>query len=249
MREVVNTTNSTSAKVLFIINDDGRDSSYREACVMWDIEADFEHVPYQGLCRATDSRFDVIIIDDYLTHKSGYTLALEIMEKQDNSIIFMLGREMDDISVVGALRMGIVDYVPIRTSPAQLAARCVFAAERINLRKEKLVRYKDGNILADKLLLDTKNNILDMGDGKKIVLHKMESIILQVLMNHANSYMTKQEIYSEVWEGSYVEGDNTVATHISRLRRKMEKEVALRYIETKWGCGYRFVTKPAPPKR
>jgi len=243
MREILS-ENKTAARVLFIINDDGRDKEYRDACGKWDIEADFEHVPYQGFCRATDGHFDVIIVDDYLTHKSGFTLALEIMEKRD-SIIFMLGREMDDISVVGALRMGIVDYVPIRTSPAQLAARCAFAAKRLNTRKDRLVRGKDGN----ELQLDTKNNVLDMGNGKTVELHNMESVILQLLMNNANSYLTKQEIYEKVWEGYYVEGDNTVATHISRLRRKMENVVALRYIETKWGSGYRFVTDPAPSKR
>lgn len=50
----------------------------------------------------------------------------------------------------------------------------------------------------------------------------------------------KDRIYERVW--SYdSEGDSSVvAEHIRRIRGKLAAAGAKRYIETVWGCGYRW---------
>lgn len=241
MRECM-VTDASAAKVLFIIDDDGRDSRYQDACAAWDINADIEHVPYQGLCKAVEDDFDLIIVDDYLSQKSGYTLALEIMDRKQ-TVIFMLGKAMDDVSVVGAFRMGIMDYMSCRISPAQLAARCLFTIRRLHAEREHKIRYLDGRISVADVVLDTRSGMLEIGD-RRIELLKMEAVILQVLMEHADSILSKKEIYEKAWEEAYLEGENSVATHISKLRKKMENAGTPRYIETKWGVGYRFLSTP-----
>ena len=137
-------SDSVAARVLFIIDDDGRDADYKAACTMWHIDTVIEHIPYQGYCRAVEDHFDIIIVDDYLARKSGYTLALEIMDRKD-AMIFMLGRAMDDVSVVGAFRMGITDYMSVKITPAQLAARCVLVMNHAT-RQAGTTHYADGRI-------------------------------------------------------------------------------------------------------
>ena len=125
MRNLLSVSDDISAKVLFIIEEDGRDAGYLKACTMWNMDATIEHVPFQGYRKATQEQYDVVVVDDYMANKSGYTLAMEILDRKDDVTMFMMGKDMDDISVVGAYRMGIADYMPIATPPVQLMAKCI----------------------------------------------------------------------------------------------------------------------------
>lgn len=243
MKNLLSVSEAISAKILFIIEENGRDAEYTRACAMWNMDIEIEHIPFRGFQRAVTEQYDVVVIDDYLAGKSGYTLAMEIMDRCD-VIMIMLGKDMDDVSVVGAFRMGIMDYLPAGTSPTQLAARSVALVNRYRESNARVRRYADGRICAANLTLDTRNGILDM-DGRQISLLNTEAIVLQVLMENSDILMSKKEIYEKAWGETYVEGENSVAMHISKLRKKMEEDGdAPKYIETKWGAGYRFLSKP-----
>ena len=129
MKNLLSVSEAISAKILFIIEENGRDAEYTRACAMWNMDIEIEHIPFRGFQRAVTEQYDVVVIDDYLAGKSGYTLAMEIMDRCD-VIMIMLGKDMDDVSVVGAFRMGIMDYLPAGTSPTQLAARSVALVNR-----------------------------------------------------------------------------------------------------------------------
>ena len=45
MRNLLSVSDDISAKVLFIIEEDGRDAGYLKACTMWNMDATIEHVP------------------------------------------------------------------------------------------------------------------------------------------------------------------------------------------------------------
>ena len=66
---------------------------------------------------------------------------------------------------------------------------------------------------------------------------KMEALVLQVLMESADVLVSRKDIYEKAWGLPYVNvRENTVAMHISKLRRKMKDDGEIsRYIETKWG--------------
>lgn len=243
MKNPLTVSDQTVGKILFIMDDNGRDSKYEEAFKMWKMEITIEHVPYRGLQNALENTYDIVIVDDYLTNKSGYTLAMEILSKK-NLVMYMLGRDMDDVSVVGAFRIGITDYISADVSPIQLAARCISEINRGLFRTQNVVHYTDGRISVSDLTLDTRNCVVEIGE-RRILLLKMESEILQVLMEHPDNILSKKEIYEKAWNAAYIDGENTVATHISKIRKKIEEdEDSPKYIETKWGVGYRFISHP-----
>ena len=82
MRNLLSVSDDISAKVLFIIEEDGRDAGYLKACTMWNMDATIEHVPFQGYRKATQEQYDVVVVDDYMANKSGYTLAMEILDRK-----------------------------------------------------------------------------------------------------------------------------------------------------------------------
>lgn len=53
--------------------------------------------------------------------------------------------------------------------------------------------------------------------------------------------MSKKEIYEQAWKMPYMEGENSVANHVAKLRKKIEDNEKLpQFILTRWGFGYSF---------
>lgn len=225
--------------ILFIIKDDGRDIKYENACRMWKMDAVIEHASHKGLKKAIEEDYDMIVVDDYLGDKSGYTLSLEILNKK-KAVLYMLGNDQDDISVIGAFRAGITDYIRADVSAIQLAARCNTTIMRsLSEREKKLYSREDDKIMIGDFILDIWNCYVEV-KGRRVSLLKMEAEVLQVLMEHANHVLTKQEIYEKAWNTSYIMGENSVPVHVSKIRKKLETIGAGKCIETKWGIGYQF---------
>lgn len=244
MVDVMNVSDETAiGSILFIIKDDGRDLKYENACRMWKMDAVIEHASHKGLRKAIEEDYDMIVVDDYLGDKSGYTLSMEILNKKD-VILYLLGNDKDDISVIGAFRAGITDYLRSDVSAIQLAARCNTTIMRNQGERERIPLYKkeDNKIIIEDLSLDMWNCFAEM-NGDKVSLLRMEAEVLQTLMENADHTLTKQEIYERTWKASYVAGENCVATHVSKIRKKLETIGAGHYVETQWGVGYRFRVK------
>lgn len=51
--------------------------------------------------------------------------------------------------------------------------------------------------------------------------------------------VSSEELFAAVWGEAYLDSNNTVMTHIARLREKlMEPARKPKYIKTVWGVGY-----------
>jgi len=79
--------------------------------------------------------------------------------------------------------------------------------------------------------------------GREIELTAKEYELLKFLMINKGKVVTKNQIYRNVWQNEFVEDDNTVMVHISKLREKIEEDPkAPRHLKTIRGIGYRFDT-------
>lgn len=241
MVDVMNVSNNTAiGSILFIIKDDGRDLKYENACRMWKMDAVIEHASHKGLKKAIEEDYDMIVVDDYLGDKSGYTLSIEILDKK-NVLLYLLGNDKDDISVIGAFRAGTTDYIRSDMSAIQLAARCnttIMRSQTMYGKNRRCSKDEDKIVIED-FILDIWNCCVEV-NGEKVLLHKMEMEVLQVLMENPERILTKQEIYEKAWKAHYIAGENSVATHMHKIRKKLERIGAEGHIETKWGIGYRF---------
>ena len=62
--------------------------------------------------------------------------------------------------------------------------------------------------------------------------------LLQYLMENAGKVLTREQIFSHVWNTEF--GDiGTVAVNIKNIRDKID--IDNEYIKTIWGVGYKFV--------
>ena len=76
--------------------------------------------------------------------------------------------------------------------------------------------------------------------NKEVVLTAMEYKLLLYLINNRNKVIGKEEIFSNVWDDSFV-SDGTLNVHIRHLREKLEDDPNEPvYIKTARGRGYLF---------
>jgi len=64
--------------------------------------------------------------------------------------------------------------------------------------------------------------------------------VLEFLLRHRESVVTKTEILRGVWDAHYEGDDNVVEVYIGYLRRKLDTPFDRTSIETVRGVGYRL---------
>jgi DNA-binding response OmpR family regulator len=78
-------------------------------------------------------------------------------------------------------------------------------------------------------------------DGRPLILTVRELQLLTELAQNAERVMTREELYSRVWRGSYRKSDRSVDVYVGRLRAKLDRALpGRRFIHTHTGIGYRF---------
>ena len=76
--------------------------------------------------------------------------------------------------------------------------------------------------------------------GSLIPFSKTEFDIIELLSSNAGQVFDKERIYDRIW-GFDGEGNAmTVVEHIRKIRAKLLDAGCEPYIETVWGCGYKW---------
>ena len=75
--------------------------------------------------------------------------------------------------------------------------------------------------------------------GEELALTPLEFAILWYLCEHRGQVVPREELFEAVWGEKYMDSNNTVMSHIARLREKMhEPSRKPKFIKTVWGVGY-----------
>ncbi|MBR3248169.1 MAG: response regulator transcription factor [Clostridiales bacterium] len=176
----------------------------------------------------------IILLDINLGDSSGFSLCKTLRETIDSPILFISARSSDDDMVV-ALNIGGDDYI---TKPYSL--NVLFAKVKAVLNRYESSGKKSGDIhVFGDLKIDNGAGIV-YRKGKEVELTAMEYKLLSYLVNNRNKVIGKDEIFSNVWEDSFV-SDGTLNVHIRHLREKLEDDPNEPvFIKTARGRGYLF---------
>ncbi len=181
---------------------------------------------------------DLAILDVMLPDMDGFTLCQKIRENHLYPII-MLTAKIEDMDKIMGLTMGADDYITKPFNPLELTARV-----KTQLRRYK--RYNKGELLQKKPeeieingLYISKNNHQCSLYGEALSLTPIEFSILWYLCEHQGTVVSSEMLFEEVWGERYIDSNNTIMTHIARLREKMhERGRNPKFIKTVWGVGY-----------
>lgn len=181
---------------------------------------------------------DLAIIDVGLGDEpeGGFALCQDLRRLSSTlPIIFLTARDSDIDSVHG-LRLGADDYVTKDMSLDHLLARITALLRRADAWAEAL-QQPDEVLQRGRLALNVDRMTADW-DGQPIDLTVTEFWMLHSLVQHPGHVRSRDQLMEAA---STVLDDNTVTSHIKRIRRKFQQiDDSFDGIQTAYGMGYRW---------
>jgi two-component system OmpR family response regulator len=186
----------------------------------------------EGLFRATEGRFDLLIVDRMLPHLDGLAI-VSLLRQQNNQtpvlILSALGTVDDRVE---GLRAGGDDYLIKPFAFAELLARV-----------EALLRRKaaDGAPQGVLRAADLEMNLLSRRvtrSGREITLTAKEFQLLEFLMRRAGQVVTRTMLLEGVWNLHFDPQTNLIDVHMSRLRAAVDRGFERPLLHTIRGSGY-----------
>ena len=188
-------------------------------------------------------QIDLAILDVMLPDIDGFTILKQIREKFFFPVI-MLTAKVEDMDKINGLTLGADDYITKPFNPLELIARV----------KSQLRRFQTYNQADQQAALQEAENEIDIKGlvinanthecslfGEKLSLTPIEFSILWYLCKHQGSVVSSEELFESVWGEKYLDSNNTVMTHIARLREKLKEPPRKpKFIKTVWGVGYKI---------
>ncbi|UZQ50130.1 response regulator transcription factor [Clostridium kluyveri] len=191
----------------------------------------------KGIDMIMGEMYDVIIVDLMLPGKNGFEIIKEVRKKFEIPVIVVSARN-EDIDKIRGLNFGADDYMTKPFSPAELAARIKSHISRYERLKGN--NFSSEIIVVKGLEINRASHRVTV-NGKEVKLTSKEYEILVFLASNPNIVFTKGNIFDSIWGSEFIGDLATVAVHIQKIRKKIEKDPQNpEFIETLWGTGYRF---------
>ena len=182
--------------------------------------------------------YSLVLLDLMIPKKSGMEVMKAIREKSTVPIIILSAKDTDSDKTLG-LGLGADDYITKPFSVTEVLAR-IKANIRRNTQYVVQAAAEENVLICGSLVMNT-NDYSVLKDGIKIELTAKEFEILKLLMKNPQKVYTKEQIYSHVWNDTYLGDENAVNVHISRLRNKIEDDSRNpQIVVTVWGIGYKL---------
>ena len=206
-----------------------------------DCQSDVAATGPEGLRRAMEEPFDVIILDIMLPGLSGIEVCRRLRAQRLTTPILMLTAKAEELDKVLALDLGADDYLTKPFSVPELLARVKARLRRSAPNKEP--GFAGGAavcLTGGDLTLDLDRRTVSVA-GRPIELTAKEFDLLALLLSHPGRVYTRTQLLDQVWGYSYAGYEHTVNSHINRLRMKIERDAANpAYVLTVWGVGYKL---------
>lgn len=183
--------------------------------------------------KISNLKIDMVVLDLMLPDGSGFDLLREIRKTSDMAVIILSALDGLDDRKEG-FENKADDYLVKPFFPEELLWRI----DAI-LRRSKKVKSAD-KINLGKVVFDKAKGVL-IKNGEEIALTATQYKILAYLSENINMIVSIDRILDHIWEDSYGY-ENTLITHIYRLREKLEDNPREpKILITIKGLGYKLV--------
>ncbi|WP_020208361.1 proteobacterial dedicated sortase system response regulator [Gilvimarinus chinensis] len=180
---------------------------------------------------------DLAIIDVGLGDEieGGFELCRDLRSlAPELPIVFLTARD-DEFDVISGLRLGADDYLTKDISQAHMLARIHALFRRIDALRQPI--NEDDTVKRGQLAINLSRMSVHWQDHP-VDLTVTEFWILHALARHPGHVKNRQQLMDAA---NVVLDDNTITSHIKRIRRKFAAiDASFDRIQTAYGMGYRW---------
>jgi DNA-binding response OmpR family regulator len=223
---------SRDVRLLIVEDEQGLAESMRRGLVGEGFVVEVVHDGDSGLWAATESTFDVIVLDIMLPGLNGYKVLERLRERKIWTPVLMLTAKDGEYDQTDAFDLGADDYL---TKPFSFIV--LVAHLRALIRRGAPER--PNKITVGTLVLDPVRRSVTRR-GEVIKLTAREFGMLVYLMRNSGAVVGKFDILENVWDSAYEGSENIVEVYIGYLRKKIDRPFGVQTLTTVRGMGYRL---------
>jgi len=189
-----------------------------------------------GLFLATDSQFDLVVLDRMLPGMDGLALLKALRAAEVVTPVILLSALGSTDDRIAGLTAGADDYLTKPFSFGELLARIHALLRRSagGVQKAQETTLRCADLELDRLTRQVRRG------GRKIAVQPREFRLLEYLLLHTGEVVTRTMLLEAVWDYHFDPGTNVIDVHISRLRRKIDDGEEKPLFHTVRGAGYRL---------
>lgn len=183
-----------------------------------------------GLAKALEGNYDVAIFDVALPGMSGFEMIKHLRAARVETPVLFLTAQGEVSHRIEGLNLGADDYLSKPFALAELVARIHAIARRGGEVREVILSTSN-------LSVDPERRAV-YRDELRIELTPKEFQLLEYLMRHAGSVVSRAMITEKVWGYGFESYSNSIDVHVNHLRRKVDRDYSPKLIHTVKGVGY-----------
>ncbi len=180
-----------------------------------------------ALEKSYENNYDLLLLDVNVPKLNGFEVLQNIREQNDNTPAIFLTSFKDKESVLKGFDKGADDYLKKPVDLDELHSRIIALLKRTNCMI--------GAIKIGKYLYNPKQKKLIFQD-EELTLSKKLSDLLDILIEHKNQLVTKEQISERLWEWDKQPSEGSLRVYINELKKIIGKEM----IQNQKGIGYKL---------
>lgn len=184
-----------------------------------------------AMALATEGKFDAVLLDVMLPFVDGVDVTKALRDSRIGVPIIMLTALGDLDQRLAGLDAGADDYLVKPAAPSEIDARLKAILRRASQTADSGV-MRAGPIEVNKVKFRATRG------GRLLNLQKLEFLVLCELVRNADSVVTRQMLYQNVWHYDFEPTTNIAESYIRRLRGQLNAPGEVDPIVTLRGVGY-----------
>jgi len=195
-------------------------------------QVDVAHDGLEAIEQCQTFRYDLLVLDWMMPHKSGIEVATELRGERFEGGILMLTARDTEIDLIHGLDSGADDYLVKPFQANELLARLRALSRRQKKAFVSTVSYQE-------LELDISTQTISYA-GQLLELTRREFEFLSLLLRRPEQVMGRELIIEVVWGIGADITDNALDALVRLVRKKLDAAGAPALIQTVRGFGYRL---------
>lgn len=183
---------------------------------------------------------DLVLLDIMIPGKDGYTLCREIRQRNAEVPVIFISAKSEEIDRVVGLELGADDYIMKPFGTREVVARIRAVTRRYLKGKQPDNSQEPAELRFGDLVLYPRELRARRGEVS-IDLSLRDVRILQLLHANAGKIVDRDTLFNHCWGQDYLPSSRTLDQHISKLRKRIERDPQNpEIVRTVHGVGYRY---------